>query len=267
MTIKQSYHLSKHEVHAVARVVKKKLSDSVLEEIISMFDRGELKEGDKLPNQNELAAQLGVSRASLRESLHTLSITGVLEQRPGFGTVVRGRLPHNFSDFLSLPLISDAKETIELVQARRFIEVANVELAVENATEEEVAELGRLYQAMAAAVRVGDQPAYVLKDAEFHHLLAKATGNRFMVHLFLTIRRIMEQFITESFSALPKMLDRSLGDHKRIYEAIRQRDRSLAIKEMTRHMANIHTAMETLYDATTSEPSEAPARGRRSVKR
>ncbi|MCK7582028.1 MAG: FCD domain-containing protein [Chromatiales bacterium] len=189
------------------------------------------KKGDKLPNQNELAAQLGVSRASLRESLHTLSITGVLEQRPGFGTVVRGRLPHNFSDFLSLPLISDAKETIELVQARRFIEVANVELAVENATEEEVAELGQLYQAMAAAVRAGDQPAYVLKDAEFHHLLAKATGNRFMVHLFLTIRRIMEQFITESFSALPTMLDRSLGDHKRIYEAIRHRDRSLAIKE------------------------------------
>jgi DNA-binding FadR family transcriptional regulator len=88
-----------------------------------------------------------------------------------------------------------------------------------------------------------------------------------MVHLFLTIRRIMEQFITESFSALPTMLDRSLGDHKRIYEAIRHRDRSLAIKEMTRHMANIHTAMENLYDATSSEPSETPARRRRSVKR
>jgi len=87
------------------------------------------------------------------------------------------------------------------------------------------------------------------------------------VHLFLTIRRIMEQFITESFSALPTMLDRSLGDHKRIFEAIRHRDRSLAIKEMTRHMANIRTAMESLYNATSSEPSEAPARGRRSVKR
>jgi GntR family transcriptional repressor for pyruvate dehydrogenase complex len=251
----------------VARVVKKKLSDSVLEEIISMFERGELKKGDKLPNQNELAAQLGVSRASLRESLHTLAITGVLEQRPGFGTVVRGRLPHNFSDFLSLPLISDAKETIELVQARRFIEVANVELAVGNATEDDVAELGRLYRAMAAAVNADDRETYVQQDAEFHHLLARATGNRFMVHLFLTIRRIMEQFLTESFSALPRMLDQSLRDHRRIYEAILRRDRNLAIKEMTRHMANTRAAMETLYDAASSEPSETPARVRRSTNR
>jgi GntR family transcriptional repressor for pyruvate dehydrogenase complex len=251
----------------VARIVKKKLSDSVLEEIIRMFDTGELKEGDKLPNQNALAAQLGVSRASLRESLHTLAITGVLEQRPGFGTVVRGRLPHNFSDFLSLPLISDAKETIELVEARRYIEVANVELAVEHATNEEVTELGRLFMAMADAVRENDQATYVQRDAEFHHLLARATGNRFMVHLFLTIRRIMEQFITESFSALPRMLDRSLADHQRIYEAILQRDRSLAVKEMTRHMANIRKAMENFYHLTHPGTAEAPARARRSAHR
>jgi GntR family transcriptional repressor for pyruvate dehydrogenase complex len=234
----------------VARIVKKKLSDTVLDEITRMFDSGELKEGDKLPNQNVLAAQLGVSRASLRESLHTLAITGVLEQRPGFGSVVRGRLPKNFSDFLSLPLISDAKETIELVEARRYIEVANVELAVEHATEEDVAELGRLFIAMADAVRTNDQSAYVQRDAEFHHLLAKATGNRFMVHLFLTLRRIMEQFITESFSALPSMLDRSLADHKNIYEAILQRNRGRAVREMTRHMANIRKAMENLYHLT-----------------
>lgn len=251
----------------MARIVKKKLSDSVLDEIIRMFDSGELKEGDKLPNQNALAAQLGVSRASLRESLHTLAITGVLEQRPGFGTVVRGRLPKNFSDFLSLPLISDATETIELVEARRYIEVANVELAVEHATDEEVAELGRLFIAMADAVQTSDQVAYVLRDAEFHHLLAKATGNRFMVHLFLTIRRIMEQFITESFSALPGMLDRSLADHKRIYQAILRRDRSLAVKEMTRHMANIRKAMENFYHITHPETSEAPARAGRSAHR
>jgi len=251
----------------VARIVKKKLSDSVLDEITRMFDSGELKEGDKLPNQNALAAQLGVSRASLRESLHTLAITGVLEQRPGFGTIVRGRLPKNFSDFLSLPLISDATETIELVEARRYIEVANVELAVEHATDEEVAELGRLVMAMADAVRVHDQATYVQLDAEFHHLLAKATGNRFMVHLFLTIRRIMQQFITESFSALPSMLDRSLADHKRICEAILRRDRSRAVKEMTRHMAHIRKAMENFYHITHPDTSESAVHAEHSTHR
>jgi GntR family transcriptional repressor for pyruvate dehydrogenase complex len=229
------------------RVVKKKLSDSVLDEIVRMFDSGELKEGEKLPNQNELAAQLGVSRASLRESLHTLALMGVLEQRPGFGTVVRGRVPANFSDYLSLPLISDAKETIELVEARRFIEIANVELAVKNITEESLAELGRIVAEMGMAVAEIRQDDYGRLDAEFHHLLAKATGNRFMVHLFLTIRGIMEQFITEAFSALPRTLGRSLSDHKRIYAALLRRDEKQSVLAMKRHLENIRKSMENLY--------------------
>jgi len=235
------------------RVVKKRLSDSVLDEIARMFDSGELKEGDKLPNQNELASQLGVSRASLRESLHTLALMGVLEQRPGFGTVVRGRVPANFSDFLNLPLISDAKETIELVEARRFIEISNVELAVNNITDENLAEMGRIVEAMHTAAAENRQDDYGRLDADFHHLLAKATGNRFLVHLFLTIRRIMEQFITESFSALPRMLGRSLSDHKRIYAALLRRDETRAVTEMKRHMQHIRKAMENLY---TSSPPE-----------
>lgn len=235
------------------RVVKKRLSDSVLDEIGRMFDSGELKEGDKLPNQNALAAQLGVSRASLRESLHTLALMGVLEQRPGFGTVVRGRVPANFSECLGLPLISDANETIELVEARRIIEIGNVELAVKHITGSGVSELGRIIANMDRAVRETNQADYVRHDADFHHHLAKATGNRFMVHLFLTIRRIMEQFITESFSALPAMLERSLADHRRIYEAVKRRDPKRAVSEMSRHMANIRDAMERFY--RTSQPA------------
>jgi GntR family transcriptional regulator, transcriptional repressor for pyruvate dehydrogenase complex len=235
------------------RVLKKRLSDSVLDEIARMFDSGELKEGDKLPNQNELSAQLGVSRASLRESLHTLGLMGVLEQRPGFGTVVRRRVPANYSDLLSLPLISDAKETIELVEARRFIEIANVELAVRNITEESLAELGRIVEEMGRAVAENRQGDYGRLDADFHHLLAKATGNRFMVHLFLTIRRIMEQFIAESFSALPRMLGRSLSDHRRIYAALLRHDENQAVAEMKHHMQHIRKAMESLYTHNLSE--------------
>ncbi len=249
----------------MARVVKKKVSDSVLEELLRMFEAGELQEGDKLPNQNVLAAQLGVSRASLRESLHTLAIAGILEQRPGFGTVVRGPLPQNLSEFFNLPLISDPKETIELVQARRYIEVANVELAVEHATEAQLAEMGRLYREMAAAARRGDQQTYVRRDAEFHRLLARATGNRFMEHLFLTLRRIMEQFIHESFRALPRMLDRSLEDHRRIYETLRRRDRRRAVAAMTAHMDHIRTAMKNLYEITRPEQAASAAPARRTA--
>ncbi|MBU0733749.1 MAG: GntR family transcriptional regulator [Proteobacteria bacterium] len=66
----------------MGRIVKKKLSYSVLEEIGRMVEAGELKRGDKLPPQDQLAAQLGVSRPSLREALRAMEMIGAIEQRP-----------------------------------------------------------------------------------------------------------------------------------------------------------------------------------------
>ena len=77
----------------MAAIKRKKLGDAVLEEIKRMITDGELAEGDKLPNQNEFSAQLGVSRPSLREALHTLNLMGVIEQRPGLGTVIKSANP------------------------------------------------------------------------------------------------------------------------------------------------------------------------------
>ena len=102
-------------------ISRKRVSDSVLERIREMFESGELKDGDKLPNQIEFASQLGISRASLREALHMLMVMGVVEQRPGAGTIIRNKASAMFVDQMSLPLISDAKGTMELVQAREVL--------------------------------------------------------------------------------------------------------------------------------------------------
>ena len=96
-------------------IKRKKLADSVIEEIIRRIESGELKEGDKLPNQNEFAAQLGVSRPSLREALHTLTLIGAIEQRPGFGTVIRAKNTARMAEHLSPPLVSDTTATMELM--------------------------------------------------------------------------------------------------------------------------------------------------------
>lgn len=92
---------------------RKKVADAVIEEIKRMIQSGELKEGDKLPNQNIFAAQLGVSRTSLREALNTLTRLGVTEQRPGYGTVLRSRVPAIFAEHMTPPLISDKQATID----------------------------------------------------------------------------------------------------------------------------------------------------------
>jgi GntR family transcriptional repressor for pyruvate dehydrogenase complex len=231
----------------MAPINKKKLSDSVIEEIKRMIQSGELKEGHRLPDQNTFAAQLGVSRTSLREALSTLNRIGVIEQRPGYGTVFRSRIPALFTDHLAPPLISDRQATIELIEVRRFIEVGAAELAVKNASPEQIKEMGLLIKEMPRSLKEGRTNDYIEQDVAFHFSIAKAAHNRFIVNLFVNIRGFMEQYMRESFLLLPYMLERSLKFHQSIYQAVKDGSRSKAASQMWKHILDVQRAIQHYY--------------------
>ncbi len=231
-------------------IKRTKLSDSVIEEIRRRCVSGELKDGDKLPNQNELAAQLGVSRAPLREALQTLSLVGAIEQRPGFGTVIRSCVPILYAGHISPPLMSDYRATVELIVYRRCIEVAMVELAVENATEEDIKKLESQIRDMRQALDENRTSDYTDIDVTFHYTIAEASHNRFMVHQIASIRGFLEQFMRESFTVLPGMLERSFRFHTEIFEAIRKRSPRKAAKQMSDHIKDIQNGLERYYGLT-----------------
>lgn len=91
-----------------------------------MIQEGKLKEGDKLPNQNEFAAQLGVSRPSLREAFHILDMIGAIEQLPGYGTVLKSLTSAIMAQHLTVLWISDRQATLNLLKARYYIELGTV---------------------------------------------------------------------------------------------------------------------------------------------
>lgn len=231
----------------MASINKKRLSDSVIEEIKRMIQSGELKEGDKLPNQNAFAAQLGVSRTSLREALNTLTRIGVIEQRPGYGTVLRSRIPTLFTDHLTPPFISDKQATIELIEARRFIEIGTAGLSVKNATPDQINEMGVLVKEMTRSLKEGRIDDYIEQDVAFHFSIAKASHNRFLINLFVTIRGFMEQYMRESFHLLPYMLRRSLKFHQHIYQAIKGGGHSKAVSQMEKHILDVQRAIQEYY--------------------
>jgi len=231
----------------LASIEKKKLSDAVIAEIKRMIENGELKEGDKLPNQLEFAAQLGVSRASLREALHTLTLIGAIEQRPGLGTVLKSSNPALWAEQLSPPLVSDIEATLKLLEARRIVEAGVVELAVANATAEDIKKIQHLVEEMARALDEDRTDEYSQLDMGFHHQIASASHNSFMVHMFVTIRGLMEQFIREAFTVIPGLLERSLKYHIGIYEGIQQGNRRKAATEMKNHILDIEQAFRDYY--------------------
>ncbi len=227
-------------------IKKKKLADEVIDAVKRMIQSGELKEGDRLPNQNEFAALLGVSRTSLREAFNTLCVLGVLEQRQGYGTIVKSRFSALYADQLSAPFITDEKATMELLEARQFIEIGAARLAAKNAAPEQIKLMGELIDEMAKAGEKGDTQKLAEQDIEFHFQIAQSTQNRVMIHLLANIRNLMEKFMHEAFLVLHDQ-KRYLKAHREIYIAIEQKKTIKASALMKKHIADVQKDLQQYY--------------------
>ena len=220
----------------MAIIAKKKLSEKVVEEIRKRMESGELKIGDKLPNQNELSKELGVSRTSLREAMNILDLLGVIEQKPGFGTAIRKHIPQINSEGLKPTLLADGKATKELLAARKIIETGAVYLATQNATDRQIDQLEHLVNRMQKLFEKQDFPGYGQVDLKFHCQIADLSKNRFIKDAFVSIKQHMELFIQEHTLLLHDVLEESQIHHRNICRAIAARDPEQASKEMEKHI-------------------------------
>jgi len=231
----------------MAEIKRKKVADLIIDEIKKMISSGQLKKGDKLPNQIEFAAQLGISRPSLREAMHILTLIGAIEQKPGSGTIIKSTNFALWKEQLSPPLVSDLNATFELIEARNFIEQDATKLAVKHATQKEIDILAKILEDMTTALKEDRVKEYSNLDMEFHYCIAKASHNRYMVHMFFTIRSLMDQFIRETFTIVPGLLERSLKFHIQIFNGINERDEKKAINNMQKHIKDINEALKKYY--------------------
>jgi GntR family transcriptional repressor for pyruvate dehydrogenase complex len=225
----------------------KKVSTAVLEEIRRMIVSGEIKEGDKFPNQNDFAAQLGVSRPSLREALQVLAQLGAIEQRPGAGTILVSRTPALFSAEIDTPLVSNREASMELMETRRIVEVGLAGMSAKRASDTEIAELGQVLGEMDSARQKPDKEAFAEADLLFHHLVARSSHNRFSVSLFQSFSQAVAQLLEEAFRVMPVLLDVSFRAHRKIFRAIAARDPEAARDAMDQHLREGETALSGYY--------------------
>src|SRR4030095_11549848 len=111
------------------------MTAQVVTQVQEMIHQGKLKPGDRLPPERELAKRLGISRASLRASLHFLAAIGVLTMRPGSGSYIATGPPALDSAPLSMLAALHGFTTDKMFEARRLVEVAVAGLAAEHATD------------------------------------------------------------------------------------------------------------------------------------
>ena len=220
-----------------------RLIDSIISEIKNKITAGELKNGDMLASQDELAKTMGVSRASLREALNRLELMGLIESRQGRGTFVRTVAHTDFMSPLSSFLVMDQESAVELLEARGFIESAVAELAAKNASEEDLEKLGQALKEMERFSKAGDLKSFIARDVQFHMLVAQGSKNRVMGRIGEIIRDLLHRLIQLVFdnvsAGVPNTMERTIKLHCNIYEAIRRRDAQAARKHMEIHIKDV----------------------------
>lgn len=209
-------------------VVKKKLSDSIIDEVKRMLEENILKEGEKLPDQLTFAKELGVSRSSLREALQRLEAMGAIKQNPKLGTVIVNGNPDRWIMEIKAPLYldQDSPLTRELLQARRVIETAAAEIMIRTITKDEIEELRKILKKMEDAYESANITDLSLYDLDFHIFLAKCTKNRYLINMYLNIYNLLGEFFEEAFHFNPLIREQSVTWHRRILDNLEKEDKS-----------------------------------------
>lgn len=241
---------------SVEPVKSTRIYAEIVRQIKSLIADGQLKSGDRLPPERDLAERFRVSRTSVREALRALESTGLIEIRAGEGAFVRQVSVESLIEPLALVILNQREAIAELYEARRLLEPPIAGLAARRASPEEVLELGRVLDEQAREVAAGRTG--LAQDAAFHVALAHSTHNRAITRIVTTLMDLLTQSREESLQT-PGRPERSHQDHRRILAAIQGRDADAAQRAMLDHLI----AVERLVTGRAAD-QPAPAARRRS---
>jgi GntR family transcriptional repressor for pyruvate dehydrogenase complex len=237
----------------LTEVVPLSLTDDAITRIRELIQTGALTPGSRLPPENQLAAQLGISRNSMREAVKALQFARVLDARPGDGTYVTSLAPDLLLAGLgsAVDLLRD-DTLLEVMEIRSLLEPAATSLAALRITPDQLTELEFLLGRMRAAV--ADAEELVRYDMDFHRTVVAATGNQSLMSVLdglsgRTARaRVWRGLLNADAAA------HTLAEHQAIYDALAGGD-----PELARAAALLHVSSSARWlRHTLAEGTEAP---------
>ncbi|MFE2158352.1 FadR/GntR family transcriptional regulator [Streptomyces lydicus] len=213
------------------------VTDEAIEKIKGMIVSGALRPGDRLPKESELAADLGLSRNSLREAVRALSLIRILDVRQGDGTYVTSLDPQLLLEAMSFVVDFHRDDTVlEFLAVRRILEPAATAMAAGRISPVELDELEAQLDALGPDPSVEE---LVAGDLEFHRGIVAASDNSVLCSLLdglsgPTTRARIWRGLTQKDA-----VRRTLTEHRAILGALRDHDAEAARAWATVHIASV----------------------------
>jgi len=170
-------------------IERRSVPEEIIHRIRELVDSGVLAKGSKLPGERDLAKQLGVSRPSLREALRALSLLGILENRPGYGTYLTNTTEHWPSEPFQILFSIKKGAILEIFEVRKALEGAVASMAAVRRSEEDIQVMDRALAGMRD--HLNDPEEYDRAELEFHMAVIEAAGNTVIADLMLNLYNLL----------------------------------------------------------------------------
>jgi GntR family transcriptional repressor for pyruvate dehydrogenase complex len=222
---------------------KDSLSEKIADRLLSLIKEKQLKPGDRLPPERELAVTMGVSRPSLREALRALSIMRIIENRQGSGTYITSLQPETLVEHLDFIIALNDQSFLDLFQARKILEVGLVSIAAQTIREDE---LGALQNCLdRTAKEIDDAEAFLRSDLEMHQHIMDAARNQILA-LFMKSINDLNIASRRRTGESRKVREQTLKDHLLILSALRTHNPQLASQAMRDHLDHVEQHLKEM---------------------
>jgi GntR family transcriptional repressor for pyruvate dehydrogenase complex len=213
----------------------RKLSDEVYKQLVSLISSGELKPGDKIPSERELAADMGISRQSIREALNRAEVMRLIEVRQGEGSFILSSVNESLKPPLTLIMEKEVERIFDFLEIRKLVEGWCAEKAAVEANGDELENMQEILDKMKKVAAKDKQ--WEAMDLELHLSFAKATHNVIAVHIMEALKSNFRPFFkfTKSMPSSER-IDVLWQHHYEIFSAIKQKDPVTAKKKVIAHL-------------------------------
>ena len=214
-----------------------RLYEQIVQQVEDSILKGQLKPGDQLPAERDLAHSFGVSRTAVREAVKTLREKGLVEAYSGRGTFVTNGTSHSIRQSLDLMIrINPLEGSANLAELRLVLEPEIASLAAARIEEQLLSTMREAVAEMDRSLR--DPDAYVEADLDFHLALAEAAGNPLILSLLDSIVGLLREQRSRIFN-VDGGPERGQFHHKRILAAVLQGNPETAREAMRAHLQQV----------------------------
>jgi len=218
------------EMHC-QKLVKSNFSDMVAKQIKRMILSGQLKTGERLPAEQDLAKMFGVGRTTIREAIKALSAIGLI-YREKQATYVKNVSNACLEPLQNMILLKNV-DIKEIFEVREVLELSLVTLAAQRHTDEDMQAIVSSHKEIMKDNITGDRA--IEANFNFHLAIARSSKNTILTELVLTIVHILKEKQKETIS-IPGVISEIVCQHQKIIDAIKERDPLAAREAMKYHL-------------------------------